>query len=100
MRSAWACGAWYRSRPGRGRSVVQIHPTIQIVHQTPRKIPKYGYTLGRRALQLRQIIAQIHDAIHVVDIAVSGWLVAPGRSVLGDIDRLDVPQPGDVARHP
>src|SRR6266849_918235 len=28
MRSAWACGAWYRSRPGRGRSVVQIHPTI------------------------------------------------------------------------
>src|SRR5450631_4872352 len=28
MRSAWACGGWYRSRPGRGRSVVQIHPTI------------------------------------------------------------------------
>ena len=56
--------------------------------------------MGGRALQLRQIIAQVHDTIHVIDGAVRGRLVAPRRSVLGDIDRFHVPQFRDVARDP
>src|SRR5262249_30294039 len=45
---------------------------LEIVHQAPMEIAAHRHALGRRALQLRQVATQEHDAVCVVDEAVGG----------------------------
>jgi hypothetical protein len=49
---------------------------------------------------VREIVAQEHDAVGVVDDAVGGAHVGRGAAVLGDVDVLHVPDLGQVARAP
>ena len=55
---------------------------------------------GGRALQLHQVVAQIHDAVEVVDLAVGSWLVGRGGAVLGDIDSVELPDLCGQPWHP
>src|SRR4029079_14471836 len=64
---------------------------FEIVHQAPEEIAADRHALRRRALQMPEIIAQIHDAIEVVDLAVGMKRVFRRGAVLADVDRLDIP---------
>src|SRR5476649_2041055 len=63
---------------------------FEIVQQAPQEIAAHGNPLRRRALELRQVVAQVHYAIDVVDEAVGRRLVGSGGAVLGDVEVLDV----------
>ena len=73
---------------------------LEIVHQAPMEIAAHRHALGRRALQLRQVAAQEHDAVGVVDETVRGRHVGRRAAVLGDVDVAHVPDLGHVARPP
>src|SRR5690349_4618415 len=73
---------------------------FEIVHQAPEEIAADRHALRRRALQLPEIIAQIHDAIEVVDLAVGMKLVFRRGAVLADVDRLDIPDLRRQTRSP
>ena len=73
---------------------------FEIVHQAPQEIAANRHALGGGALQLRQVVAQVHDAIEVVDLAVGGEFVGGGGSVLADVDVIDVPDFRRQPRHP
>src|SRR6478735_11215317 len=79
--------------------VETVYP-FEIVHQAPKKIATDRHAFGGGALQLPQIVAQIHDAVEVVDLAVGGHLGIRRRAVLADIDGIDVPDLGGNSRHP
>ena len=43
---------------------------FEIIHQAPQEVAANRHALRGRALQLRQIVAQVHDAVEIVDFAV------------------------------
>ena len=47
------------------------------------------------AVELGEVVAEVHDAVGVVDVAVGGEDVGGGGSVFGDVDLFDVPELGD-----
>ena len=49
-------------------ALVQTVDPLEIVHQAPEEVAAHRNALLRRALELRQIVAQIHDAVGVVDL--------------------------------
>src|SRR5471032_878585 len=51
---------------------------FEIVEQAPQEIAAHRYALRGRALELCEVIAQVHYAIDVVDEAVGGRLVGGG----------------------
>ena len=72
---------------------------LEIVHRAPVEIPFDGYPVGGRPLQLREIAAEEHDAVAVVDGAVRGRLVRRAAAVLGDVDLAkDMPYTADTDR--
>src|SRR5205807_3173079 len=81
-------------------ALVEAVDPFEIIHQTPQEIAAHRYALGGGALQLRQIVAQVHDAVEIVDVAVGGDLVVGGRAVLADVDRINVPDFRREPRHP
>ncbi len=91
--------SFLRARSRRDTSAEALFITIrplEVIHQAPVEIPLYGDAFRRRALQMREIVPEIHDAVEVVDLAVTGRPVGGRCTVLADIDLLDVP---DLARH-
>src|ERR1700750_133251 len=73
---------------------VTIGPLI-VIHEAPAEVAFDGYAFGDAAMKLRQIVAEVHDAVGVVDVAVGGEDVGGGGSVLGDVDLFDSPDLGD-----
>jgi hypothetical protein len=55
---------------------------------------------GGGAVQVRKVIAQIHDAIGVFDASTGGQHVVRRTTVLGDIESLGLPDLGHVAYRP
>jgi hypothetical protein len=72
MRSAspWLLGAIVDvEEPETGSEAVG---PLEIIHQASMEIAAHRHALRRRALQLRQVATQEHDAVGVVDQAVGG----------------------------
>src|SRR6202000_2032408 len=81
-------------------TLLEAEDPLEIVHQAPEKITAYRHALGDPALQLHEVVAQIHDAVEIVDLAVGRDLVLRRCAVLADIDGVDVPDLGCDPRHP
>src|ERR1044072_4020861 len=71
---------------------------LEVVHQAPEEVAADGDALGRRAAQLREVAAQVRDAVGVVDLAVRRGLVRRGAAVLGDVNLRPTPELLDMAR--
>src|SRR3984893_12809193 len=92
-------------RPNLGLKIHPVDPKalfksknpFEIIHQTPKEVTANRPALGGGALQLRQVVAKVHNAIEVVDLAFGAPLIGGRRSVLADIDGFDVP---DLRRQP
>src|ERR1700754_4745336 len=82
------------------KTLLEAVDPFEIIHQAPQEIAAHRHPFGSRALQLRQIIAQVHDAVEIVDVAVGGDFVVGGGAVLADIDRLDFPDFCGQPRYP
>src|SRR5690348_4308978 len=59
-------------------ALLEAEDPLEIVHQAPEEIAAHRSALGDGALQLHQVIAQVHDAVEVIDLAVGGDLVVGG----------------------
>ena len=70
---------------------------LEVVHQAPEEVALHRHAIRHGTLELRQIIAQVHHAVEVVDVAVFVRLVPAGSAVLADVDLLGLPQSRDVA---
>jgi hypothetical protein len=64
-------------RPNLGLKIHPVDPKalfksknpFEIIHQAPKEVTANWHALGGGALQLRQVVAQVHNAIEVVDLA-------------------------------
>src|SRR5215475_14636322 len=81
-------------------SLLEAEDPLEIVHQAPEEIAAHRRAIGDRALELHEIVAQEHDAVEVIDLAVMGDLVVRRGAVLADIDAVDVPYLGRQPRYP
>src|SRR6202045_5447975 len=77
-------------RPNLGLKIHPVEPKalfksknpFEIIHQAPKEVTANRHALGGAALQLHQVVAQVHNAIEVVDLAFGGGLVGGRRSIL------------------
>ena len=72
---------------------VAVGPLV-VVHQAPAEVAANGNAFGDAAMKLGEVVAEIHDAVGVVDVAIGSEDVGGGGSVLGDVDLFDVPELG------
>src|SRR6266550_3580045 len=73
---------------------------LEIVHQAPQEIAANRHALGSRTLQLREIIAQVHDPIEIIHATIGGQRVGRAGAVLADVDRIKVPDLRRKSWHP
>ncbi|MCK7532423.1 MAG: hypothetical protein MZV63_16020 [Marinilabiliales bacterium] len=73
---------------------------LEVVHQAPQEVALHGHAIRRRALELRQIVPEVHHPVRVVHAAVGRRDVRRGAAVLGDVDLLLLPDVGRVPRPP
>src|SRR3954470_4884425 len=73
------------------KALVEPEHPFKIVHQAPEEVAAHRYAFGGGALELSEVVAQIHDAVGVVDLAVGRHNVVAGGAVLADIDRVRLP---------
>src|SRR5207253_7324455 len=78
---------------------VAVRP-LEVVHETPEEVAAHGHALGRRAPQVREVVAQVHHSVRVVDAPVLRRYVGRGATVLRDVNLLRAPELRDVARPP
>jgi hypothetical protein len=64
------------------------------------EIASHRNAFSSRTLQLRKIVAQEHDSVAVIDDTIGGWVVGCAATVLRDVDFLDIPELGQMARRP
>src|SRR6185312_14228573 len=50
-------------------ALLEAEDPLEIVHQAPEEIAAHRRAIGDRALQLHQVVAQVHDPVEVVDLA-------------------------------
>src|SRR6516165_8389130 len=81
-------------------TLFEAEDPFEIVHQTPQEIAAHRRAFRNRALQLRQVVAEEHDAVEIVDMAVGRDLVLGGGAVLGDIDVVGLPDLRRDSWHP
>src|ERR1700751_1283088 len=67
------------------KALLKTKDPFEIVHQAPEEIAAHRRTFGNTALQLSQVIAQKHDAVEVVDLAIGGDLIDSGCAVFRDV---------------
>src|SRR5579875_3189930 len=70
---------------------VAIGPLV-VVEEAPKEVALDGNAFGDGALELGEVIAEVHDAVGVVDVTVRGDDVGGGAAVFGDVDRLGMPE--------
>src|ERR1035438_7101061 len=68
---------------------------FEVVEEAPEEVAVNGDALGDAALHLREVVAEVHDAIAVEDTAVGTEDVGGGAAVFGDVDFFDAPNLGD-----
>ena len=73
---------------------------LEVVHRAPLKVTLHRHALGGHPLLLRQVRADEHDAVGVVDVPVGGQLVFRRAAVLGDVDFPGAPERVDELRAP
>src|SRR4029450_8288058 len=73
---------------------------LEVVHHAPLEIALDRYALRCRPMELRQVVAQKHDAIRVVELSVGGDYLIAGAPVLGDEDLLRLPERLHELRRP
>ena len=73
---------------------------FKVVHQTPQEIALHWYPVGRRSLELRQIVAQIHYAIRVIDDAVRRWNIRGRAAILSNVNLFHIPNLRDMMWSP
>src|SRR3954468_9497051 len=52
------------------KALVEPEHPFKIVHQAPEEVAAHRYAFGGGALELSEVVAQIHDAVGVVDLAI------------------------------
>src|SRR6266404_5910271 len=57
---------------------------LEVVHQAPEEVALHGHAVGHGALELTEIIEQVHDAVGVVYLAVRSWDIRRRGAILGD----------------
>src|SRR6266702_5194504 len=78
---------------------VAVSPLV-VVHERPAEVALDRDTFGDGAVQMGEVVAEIHDAVGVVDVTIGGEDVRGGASVFGDVDFFDVPELGGVSWAP
>src|SRR4051812_7679449 len=78
---------------------VPVGPLV-VVHERPAEVALDGDALRDGALQLGEVITEIHDAVRIVNVSIVGKDVSGGASVFSDVDFFDVPEPGGVTGAP
>ena len=76
--------------------LVAVGPLV-VVHEAPAEVAADGDAFGDGAVELGEVVAEVHDTVSVVDVAVGGEDVGRRGAVLGDVDLLDVPELGGRA---
>src|SRR3954463_4891848 len=82
------------------KALVEPKYPFEIVHQAPEEIAAHRHAFGGGALELGQVVAQIHDAVGFVDLAVGRHDVVAGGAVLADINRVRFPDLCRQLGHP
>src|SRR6202022_4250378 len=80
-------------RPNLGLKIHPVDPKalfksknpFEIIHQAPKEVTANWHALGGGALQLRQVVAQVHSRFEVVDSAFGGQLTGGSTSFSPDL---------------
>src|ERR1035441_593934 len=71
--------------------VISVGPLV-VIQQAPDEVAFDGDALRDGTVELAEVVAQVHDAVAIVDVAIRGERVGGGGAILGDVEFLRLPE--------